>query len=51
MRDYRKEIEEGIRALQTEPQGNPFKTNDALAFLQRNLMRADSLLRMLDSFK
>lgn len=45
----RLEIQEGITALQTEPQGDPFKTERALQLLQRNLTRADNLLRALNA--
>lgn len=41
---WRKTIREGISALLTEPQGNPFITAHARAFLERNLVRADNFL-------
>lgn len=46
-----KTIELGILAIQNEPQGDPFKTPSALAYLECNLVRAKNLSRALQALR
>jgi hypothetical protein len=47
----REKIKAGIWAIQNEPQQDPFKTPKALAFLERNLIRAENLSRALGAMR
>lgn len=44
-------INDGLRALEEEPQQNPFKTHHARAELRRGLLVVDNLLRNLEGMR